>query len=95
MDFYLRTWTPQKTLVGATAFLQFLDSSGKCLLGKFLPWLRYNREKKSRFRRFLELGFSYQKWKFSFSLMKYTVISDYFKNDISKSVKFRDFFSLL
>ena len=27
--------------------------------------------------------------------MKYTVISDYFKNDISKSVKFRDFFSLL
>ncbi len=27
--------------------------------------------------------------------MKYTVISDYFKNDIFKSVKFRDFFSLL
>ena len=27
--------------------------------------------------------------------MKYTWFSDYFKNDISKRVKFRDFFSLL
>mgnify|MGYP002806248241 CR=1 FL=1 len=61
---------------------------------KIYPWLRQNREKKSRNFRFLEPGFYYQKSNFSFSLMKYIVISANFKNDIFKSVKFRDFFSL-
>ena len=59
------------------------------------PWLHHNTQKKSRNFRFLEPGFYYQKSKFSFSLMKYIVISAYFKNDIFQSVKFRDFFSLL
>ena len=48
--------------------------------------------KKSRNFTFLEPGFYYQKSKISFSLMKYIVISAYFKNDIFKSDELHEFF---